>query len=219
LYILDAKAPERAKLDIFERVNGGEPLTRQQMRNCLYNGPATRWLKEASEKESFLTVTDGSLQRKTMRDREAINRFCAFLLLGSEEYRGDMDVFLANTLEQMNQVNEITLSFLTKTFDNTMRVNRFLFGKHAFRKSLATGSDYASRSVINIALFDVCSVLLARTEEIAIKENAEKIRNTIKSLINNEEFNHAITYSTNSTRQVKKRFEMAEAAFQEAGIC
>ena len=44
LYILDAKAPERAKLDIFERVNSGEPLTRQQMRNCLYNGVATRWL-------------------------------------------------------------------------------------------------------------------------------------------------------------------------------
>ena len=43
LYILDSKAPERAKLDIFERVNSGEPLTRQQMRNCLYNGPATIW--------------------------------------------------------------------------------------------------------------------------------------------------------------------------------
>jgi uncharacterized protein with ParB-like and HNH nuclease domain len=32
MYILDAKAPERARLDIFERVNSGEPLTRQQMR-------------------------------------------------------------------------------------------------------------------------------------------------------------------------------------------
>ena len=36
LYIIDAKVPERARLDIFERVNGGVPLTRQQMRNCLY---------------------------------------------------------------------------------------------------------------------------------------------------------------------------------------
>src|ERR1700722_9747513 len=38
LYVLDEKAPIRAKFDIFERVNSGEPLTRQQMRNCLYNG-------------------------------------------------------------------------------------------------------------------------------------------------------------------------------------
>ena len=30
-YIVDSRAPERARLDIFERVNGGIPLTRQQM--------------------------------------------------------------------------------------------------------------------------------------------------------------------------------------------
>jgi hypothetical protein len=35
LYILDAKAPERAKLDIFDRVNSGVMLSRQQMRNSL----------------------------------------------------------------------------------------------------------------------------------------------------------------------------------------
>ena len=51
MYILDAKAPERARLDIFERVNSGAVLTRQQMRNALYNGPATQWLKSASGEE------------------------------------------------------------------------------------------------------------------------------------------------------------------------
>src|SRR6476660_3260982 len=44
LYIIDSKVPERARLDIFERVNGGVPLTRQQMRNCIYMGQATRFL-------------------------------------------------------------------------------------------------------------------------------------------------------------------------------
>ena len=38
-YIIDAKVPEQARLDIFERVNSGVPLTRQQMRNSLYMGP------------------------------------------------------------------------------------------------------------------------------------------------------------------------------------
>ena len=82
MYILDAKAPERARLDIFERVNSGEPLTRQQMRNALYSGPATEWLRDASKGKAFQTATGGSLNPKTMRDREAINRFCAFSLLG-----------------------------------------------------------------------------------------------------------------------------------------
>lgn len=82
MYILDAKAPERARLDVFERVNSGEPLTRQQMRNALYNGTGTRWLAEAAEGKPFQKATGGTLNDRTMRDREAINRFCAFQLLG-----------------------------------------------------------------------------------------------------------------------------------------
>jgi len=81
LYILDSKAPERARLDIFDRVNSGEPLTRQQMRNSLHNGPATRWLRNVSKSELFLNATGGSLDTLKMRDREAINRFCAFKLI------------------------------------------------------------------------------------------------------------------------------------------
>ena len=40
-YTIDSKVGERARLDIFERVNSGEPLSRQQMRNCLFVGRAT----------------------------------------------------------------------------------------------------------------------------------------------------------------------------------
>ena len=81
LYIIDAKVPERARLDIFERVNSGVPLTRQQMRNCLYNGQATQFLKKEAETKLFKQATGGSLKTQTMRNREFVNRFCAFQLL------------------------------------------------------------------------------------------------------------------------------------------
>ena len=77
-YLIDSKVPERARLDIFERVNGGVPLTRQQMRNCLFMGNATRFMKEESRTETFSQATGGSLNKTTMRDREFVNRFCAF---------------------------------------------------------------------------------------------------------------------------------------------
>lgn len=88
LYIIDAKVPERARLDIFERVNSGVPLTRQQMRNSLYTGPATRFLKNEATTELFLKATGKSLKIATMRDREFVNRFCSFQLLPLCEYRG-----------------------------------------------------------------------------------------------------------------------------------
>ncbi len=75
--VAGVKAPERAKLDIFERVNSGEPLTRQQMRNCLYNGNATRWL-DATKSKPFLRGHRRIIRSQKMRDHEAINRFCAF---------------------------------------------------------------------------------------------------------------------------------------------
>ena len=74
-YVIDSKVPERARLDIFERVNGGVPLSRQQMRNSLFMGPATRFLKREARTEAFLHATGRSLNTKTMRDREFVNRF------------------------------------------------------------------------------------------------------------------------------------------------
>lgn len=215
LYILDSKAPDRAKLDIFERVNSGVPLSRQQMRNCLFNGPATQWLKEAATTPVFLAATGQSLDSRTMRDREAINRFCAFHMLGWEGYRGDMDAFLARSLEAMNDSEPGTLDALKLAFDRAMTINHGLFGRHAFRKSLMAGDQDAPRTVINIALFDVCSTLLAMVPDRDLPpSDAEEVRRRMADLIGNDEFSNAVTYSTNSTRQVRSRFEMALRALE-----
>lgn len=215
LYILDAKAPERAKLDIFERVNGGVPLTRQQMRNCLFNGKATKLLKVIAENELFLKVTGGSLDKKSMRDREVINRFYAFYLLGVDQYKADMDDFLARALEKMNQLDEIELAKLEVVFKRTLQINFMLFEKHAFRKSLAQKDKYASRTVINIALFDVCTVLFAELNDNEIEQYANQLKINVCNLLNDYHFIQSITYATNGLVQVKTRFNMMRNAIAE----
>lgn len=219
MYILDAKAPERARLDIFERVNSGEPLTRQQMRNALYNGPATAWLREASEGDSFQLATDGRLNTKTMRDREAINRFCAFRLLGAESYTtGDMDAFLASGLTTLARLSEHERHQLRKTFDFVMDLNWSLFGDHAFRKSLFLNHRLAARSIINISLFEVCAVALFDVAELALEDQRTqgKLKECLLSLAHDEQFMKAITYSTNSTAAVQARFAAAKEAVEKA---
>ena len=107
LNILESNAPDRAKMEIFERVNSGAPLSRQQMRNALYNGPATTWLKEVSEGKYFKNATGESFSQKAMRDREAINRFVSFYLLGVKNYPpGDMDKFLAMGIQELDKLDE-----------------------------------------------------------------------------------------------------------------
>ncbi len=212
LYMIDAKVPERARLDIFERVNGGEPLTRQQMRNCLYMGPATRFLKTEANTGLFRKATGKSLKTTTMRDREFVNRFCAFELLPLEDYKGDMDEFLAQALKEMNKFGEDGLAELSASFRRSLANNFEVFGKHAFRKHY---EGQEGRSVLNASLWDVMSTSLSQTSEPLVEARAEALRAGFFSLMEDDEFINAITYGTSDTKKVWCRFEVAGAMFQE----
>lgn len=213
LYILDKSAPPRAQLDIFERVNGGTVLSRQQMRNAIYNGAGTRWLREMSRSGAFLDATGESLNTKNMRDREAVNRFAGFHVLGWPSYaNGDMDKFLASTIEKLNGMEDDDLARHEGIFIESMKRNFALFGRHSFRKSLSEADDLAWRSVVNLALFDVLSWAFARLCPAALEREGSEIAARVRALITDAHFEHAITYSTNSTVQVRTRFEIVTDA-------
>jgi len=214
IYIIDAKVPPQAMLDIFERVNGGMPLTRQQMRNCLYAGPATRFLKTTAASGEFLETVGGrnSLDHKKMRDREFINRFCAFHLLGIEEYRGAMDNFLAKTLERMNGMDETELGRLQEQFCTSMVNNKAVFGINAFRKPPTSGQQ---RKPINAALWDILSTGLSRYDTPVVESHADALRDGLYQLLKNPTFEDSVTYATNNIKQVKHRFDCMQNLLDE----
>ena len=212
LYVIDSKVPERARLDIFERVNGGVPLTRQQMRNSLFMGPATRFLKSESRTDIFKNATGGSLSTKTMRDREVVNRFCAFHVLGFKEYRGDMDKFLAESLRQMNKFSPEQMSDMSTDFRRGLENNLLLFNRHAFRK-FTIGEN--RRSVLNASIWDVMSTGLSRYPTWLVEKDSRRFVGSISELLTNDDFSAAITHSTNDTKRVQTRFKMAEEIFKE----
>ncbi|MBK6911283.1 MAG: DUF262 domain-containing protein [bacterium] len=213
LYVIDVKVPERARLDIFERVNGGVPLTRQQMRNCLFMGKATRFLKEEAATSLFADATGHSLKAATMRDREFVNRFSAFQLLQPEEYRGDIDEFLAMALRKMNGMTSTDLNELSNALQIGLENNLIVFGKHAFRKHTDAQRD---RSVLNAALWDVMSTGLCKYSRDQVETRAGKLRTAFFELMNDDTFMDAITSGTNSTQKVKERFSRADVKFKEA---
>ena len=209
LYVIDAKVPQQALLDIFDRVNSGVPLTRQQMRNCLFSGNATRYLKQESDTDLFLQTTGRSLNRKTMRDREFINRFCAFQTLGTSNYKGDMDVFLADCLSNMNKMSSEGLKSLSSEFRTGLKNNKVVFGRHAFRKHF--DPNPSRKSVINASLWDVMSTGLSKYPESVVESKAEDIRVEFFALLADNEFLDSITLGTNQVNRVHQRFEMAHS--------
>lgn len=213
LYLIDSKVPAQALLDIFERVNSGVPLTRQQMRNCLYMGRATKFLKKEADSKLFQKATGDSLTQKTMRDREFVNRFVAFKTLSLNDYKGDMDDFLAKALENINSDDKISLDKLSNDFRASLKNNITIFGKHAFRKYTDKNSP---RSVINASLWDVMSVVLSEIPEHIVDARKEAIESSILELFSEDGFSQSITLGTSQVNKVKYRFTRLREVIEEA---
>lgn len=215
LYIIDAKVPERVRLDIFERVNGGVPLTRQQMRNCLYNGHGTRWLRDRVASEAFEQLFSRNSFRdmqKTMRDRELVNRFAAFHILGWDNYRGDMDQFLGDALKRLNLLDEEGRAALSAEFDRGIANNTQLFGRMAFRRHFE-GVTKGSR--FNVALFDVFCTVFGRYNPDRVSASRDRLREMFFLLMRDAQFTAAVAYGTNQTDRVRTRFARVEEALGE----
>ena len=215
LYVIDSKIADRVRLDIFERVNGGEPLSRQQMRNCIYSGTATRWLKDAAELPGFQglfgRVTLDKLT-KSMRDREILNRFVAFRLLGYRDYNGNMDDFLGKALKALNRSPQHGES-LMQDLERSIAHNVALFGSYAFRKHTHASERPGTR--FNLALWDIWSTLLSVVPSEVVRAQGERIQAAFYELLENDKFDKAITLSTNQQERVLARFQLLEARLRE----
>ncbi len=211
-YIIDRSVPERARLDIFERVNGGEVLTRQQMRNAIYNGPATQFLKAEAETALFKEATGSSLNTKKMQDREFVNRFCSFSLLPFDSYKGDMDDWLAQGLVRLSKMTELDREALRRKFRLGLTNNLAVFDRHAFRKHRQI---HQPRSTLNASLFDVMMAEMSKREASVVAANAEALRGAFFAHMDNDDFTKAITYGPNTPKEVRARFRMASDMFRE----
>jgi len=170
-------------------------------------GKSTRFLKEEAQTDMFTKATGDSLNTKTMRDREFVNRFCAFQIFGVQHYKGDMDDFLASALKKMNLMENGDLQELSKQFNTGLSNNYLLFGQNAFRKHK---KGQQKRGVLNASLWDVMSSGLAEFEGSYVKSNASFLREKFYALLRDDDFIDSITRSTNGSKQVKTRFEMVQ---------
>ena len=69
--------------------------------------------------------------------------------------------------------------------------------------------------MVNAALWDVMSTGLSRSEEEVPMECAADLKQAFYALLSDPDFNRSITYSPNSTAQVRHRFQAARKMFSE----
>lgn len=204
LYILKPSVPMSIVYDIFNRINSnGTPLTRQEIRNCIYIGKATSLLAELAETDIFKAAIDKGVPSLRMKDREAILRFFAFSAPNArEEYKGDLDDFLGKAMRKINRMSDSEIAELKRRFSRVMQLTFQFFGSNNFR--LPTQN---SRGRINIALMDCISVFFDEKNDSELLNNKQTIIDRYyNNLLLNNEFRESIRISTGSISNVKMRF-------------
>lgn len=214
-YLIKGDTPRTVRTSIFTRINtGGVTLTQAEIRNSVYRGPVSDLLRDLAHSEEFVAAVRGKVSPLRMLDREFVNRFLAFYVLGIDAYAGNLDEFLTAVLEQLVGESPCTLERYGEAFLAAMRRSHELLGEIAFRK-INRDERYGT---INKPLFECTSVVLAKLggEEyslLLIRRDAFLER--YASLLHNEEFVRVITSGTAQRTSVRRRHEMLQATIDE----
>lgn len=207
--------PLDVKYIIFQRVNtAGEPLTPQEMRHALNQGPAAIFIKELANMESFKKATNYSVKSKRMQDRDFTNRFVAFYL-GYQDYMGDLDMFLNEKMGELNKMTQAQRDSISISFDKSMACCYQIFKDDTFRKRYNIDDR---RKPISKSVYDTLSVNIAWLsdgERSLLLEKADAFKAGMIRLFNDEKFNYSISSGTGQKYNVEQRFTMVKSLIKE----
>lgn len=212
--VIKAPTSDRVTFDLFDRVNrGGTHLNNQEMRNALYQGTSTELINNLAKMECYRTATEKSIPPTHMKDRYLILRFLAFYLYKEEKYKklisadnitykSNIDDFLGKTMDFINKftLDSDFIKDLTHVFTQSMKMaSRVIVPIGGFRLPSEPGKN---RRPINMAFFESFSYLLAK----ANNETDAFVVNAYYSLLNDDLYINAVTYSVDNSNQTDKRY-------------
>lgn len=215
-HVIMPPTPDRIKFDIFDRVNrGGTRLNRQEMRNALYQGKATRLLKNLAESDIFKDATGKAFVReKRMKDKYILTRYITFYLyrkdvLRDEEgnvyvYKDDIDELLGNGMDTLNQMDESELQKIETLVLEGLEKSFFYLGEDGFRLS---GGE--RRSPVNMNVFETVMFVM-QFLPLGKETMKDRVKDAVYKFLNDEAFRQNIGNHRDSAGKVKWRLEQAE---------
>jgi hypothetical protein len=221
VYLIEKGTPEKAKLNIFKRLNtGGEPLKAQEIRHAMNPGVVRGYLKDLAMLPAFLAATHHKFSDDRMTARECVLRFCAFLLTPPEQYPadGDLDSFLHATMQHLNELDNSRRDELGHRLQRSMTAAEGILGDQAFRKPKRHGP----RSPVNKALFEAWAVGLDQCTDDAIDRLVAR-RDRVLSMFldafeDNREFEKALSQGTGDPKKVRLRFAVISDLLQQVSL-
>lgn len=208
VYLIEKGTPPEVKFNIFKRINtGGMPLSSQEIRHALNQGPVTSYLKKLAHSQDFKQATYDGVSDKRMTARECVLRFLAFTVTPPEQYKAaDFDAFLSEAMANLNSMSDSERDSLGSRFLRSLRASHRIFGDAAFRKP-----RMKNRLPVNKALFEVWTVTMDKQtdEKIELLEASSSlvVREVDQFMRNDSMFLDAVSQGTGDAGKVRLRFD------------
>ena len=208
VFLIEEGTPEEVKFNIFKRINtGGLPLSAQEIRHALNQGPANDYITSLARTTEFRTAVDDGVSDLRMADRECVLRFLAFILSPPEDYKSkEFDIFLNQQMASLNRMSSSDLETLGNRFVRSMNAARNILGEYAFRK---VSKKNPRRGPVNKSLFEAWAVNLDRltdTQLVRLIEQRSKLILKYMDLMDVNDFMSSISLSTGDVVKIKRRF-------------
>ena len=212
--IISGEASLDAIYIIFKRLNSeGVALKPAEIRNALYHGPAMDLVKEIADSIEFQNVIDGAVSTRRLMHHDYVSRFIAFYLKDYREYKGNMDLFLRETLSYLNEAKDQNVFVeLKEAFSRSLNICVTLLGKDVFRSPVMTDKKKESNPM-SITLFEtmMCSVAkLTANQENCLLHNIGLYRDMYVSLFKDPQLVKYLSQGTGQPASVRYRFEKME---------
>jgi len=186
---------------IFERLNAsGRKLSPQQIRVAIYHGFCVNMLHRLNDHTPWRSIY--GRRSKTLKDEELILRFFSFYAF-SDAYTRPMKEFLNNSVEKLISQGSEESKKWEELFTATVDFIHLTVGSSAFKPERA----------INAAVYDSVMVGLARRLDMSPPPASRAFVEAYRELLTVPEYTNLVSRATADDANVKRRLELATAAF------
>ena len=191
-------------------------MNKQEIRNALYNGQITNFLKDIVKSAIFRQSTSDYFVKDTrMKDRYIVLRYLAFefyfeyLKYGYEF--SDIDTLLGNAMSYFNQLDEKTFDLYSAKVQVGLENAIFYLGKDAF-----INKNNKSSRPINMNIFETQMYFLSRIPQ---KEELKQVVFVkLDSLFQDDNFIDSIGSFRDGKTKIETRFEIMEKLLREINV-
>lgn len=189
VYLVLPGTPKQVKYNLFKRINSGAlKLEDQEIRHALNQGkPADTLIRFANfnEFKSVIQLSDVRVLR--MEDREIVLRYLSFQLSDYRDYTGNIKHLLNKTMEEIESLSDEQIANLEQNFKHSLLICKSIFGKHTFRRSIATKETKVgpfSKVIYEPWIYAVSKLTFDQRNKLV--HNKSKIRNIFRGMLNGE---------------------------------